>query len=207
MGWQRYSEAWPLPATYTLTAAVLHTIACSRFVEVSSKPLFIQFSSRMINSAMSNRNTSPSRDSFIACRFQFSRLKLNFFLNSLTFALYYSWLNSSIFVYWSTRTCENDPKYRTLNTRLFTKKKRNPTRSRRRGKIQTSISKRRTRAISLTITSSWFRKEKRRFGWANCVYRGNDENELRPGRGSKELLYSGKSIDWNANQLRVQPNL
>lgn len=122
MGWQRYSEAWPLPATYTLAAAVLHTIACSRFVEVSSKPLFIQFSSRMINSAMSNRNTSPSRDSFIACRFQFSRLKLNFFLNSLTFALYYSWLNSSIFVYWSTRTCENDPKYRTLNTRLFTKK-------------------------------------------------------------------------------------
>lgn len=143
MGWQRYSEAWPLPATYTLAAAVLHTIACSRFVEVSSKPLFIQFSSRMINSAMSNRNTSPSRDSFIACRFQFSRLKLNFFLNSLTFALYYSWLNSSIFVYWSTRTCENDPKYRTLNTRLFTKK-RNPTRSRRRGKIQTSISKRRS---------------------------------------------------------------
>lgn len=143
MGWQRYSEAWPLPATYTLTAAVLHTIACSRFVEVSSKPLFIQFSSRMINSAMSNRNTSPSRDSFIACRFQFSRLKLNFFLNSLTFALYYSWLNSSIFVYWSTRTCENDPKYRTLNTWLFTKK-RNPTRSRRRGKIQTSISKRRS---------------------------------------------------------------
>lgn len=40
--------------------------------------------------SQSTSSSFLSGDSFIACRFQFSRLKLNFFLNSLTFALDYA---------------------------------------------------------------------------------------------------------------------
>lgn len=103
-----------LTIRWSLEQAAIYSIlfAYDQFCHVQPKHL-----------SQSTSSSFLSGDSFIACRFQFSRLKLNFFLNSPTFALDYSWLDSSIFAYWSTRTYENDPKYRTLNTRLFTKRK------------------------------------------------------------------------------------